>query len=360
MKAPIQWRWSALALACLFGLAGMLAFLRPSPSALGEPAPAIDSPSQQRDPPPSNPSVQTRNQGLSSIQTGGHGAVVGGGKFAREDAGPASAPPRADVREGRSIPGHLGDAGPRKPAPECRLDSDCASGLGCVLDLSSGVRRCLPTECQVDDHCFEGSVCRTTNTTASGPPLRRCMPIGIQGPGASCSPYSAGRDMACQDGLVCVFLSCGKPCVPSSPGDCPPGETCVDEGRGDGPACFRGCETTGCPEEHACIKLGKLSKCARSVGVDCNRSDCPMGQECRTRIVRDFALFQCLRRCQPLDKSNCEPGQVCGLGGGPVSYCYTACKRENGPSACPEGLGCRSVSEDDNSWGCVTIPPSQY
>lgn len=238
---------------------------------------------------------------------------------------------------------------------ECRLDSDCRPGLGCMTDFETGFDKCVPSECESDEHCFEGYACRTVNTVTSGPPLRRCTPIGSRRVGEHCSPFG-DRTHACADGLICNFLSCGKPCTVGKPDDCEAGDVCLDEGRGDGPACYRGCAKSGCPSDQACIKLGAISKCARAVGRDCNQEKCPSGQECRTRIVREWALFQCLTTCQPLAKNACGTGEICGFGGGATSYCYQQCDSKSGVG-CPPGLACRSVSEDDSRWGCVVSPP---
>ena len=95
----------------------------------------------------------------------------------------------------------------------CVVDSDCPAGSGCLEQ--AGRRHCLSSECEVDEHCHEGFVCRMATLTHLGPAVRR-QAVGNRTRGQSCSPSPKSSETACARGLLSKASSvCGLPCHPS-------------------------------------------------------------------------------------------------------------------------------------------------
>lgn len=235
---------------------------------------------------------------------------------------------------------------------ECTTDSDCPAGRGCVINYAKGVFECADSECEEDDHCFPGSVCRVVAGGAPGPVIRRCLLTGARSGGEPCSRLPATPEEACGEGLLCVNDLCGPPCVPGSREDCPAGYVCENSPRGA--ACLPDCRKLGCPEGKACEQLGGgVFQCLSLVVDTCDdERPCAQGEHCITRGRKGRAGRFCSAPCEAWKPSSCSEGFVCGVGGPTLSTCYRKCDpRDLG--TCPAGWLCTTVTEDLQTWGCL-------
>lgn len=237
---------------------------------------------------------------------------------------------------------------------ECRTDSDCAAGQGCVANRQTRRFECLASECEEDAHCFPGTLCRAVSDGASGTRVRRCVPEGLRAEGERCRTVPVGPEDTCQEGLVCVQQLCGRPCQLEASGSCPSGQRCVE--GADGAACYPDCRTTGCTAGETCTRVrGETFQCLESVTGTCNETPCAEGERCNLRMAEGRAAFWCAPRCNPLLPDSCAEGQVCGRGGPTDSTCFQRCEPV-APDSCGPGWRCTSVSEDMTLWGCVPVP----
>jgi hypothetical protein len=212
---------------------------------------------------------------------------------------------------------------------------------------------CLESECEQDEDCVSGLVCRPATLGVGGPVIRRCAPTGVRREGESCDTLFVSQSGACQQGLVCHWGVCGIPCQRGDASSCPAGYTC-EEGL-NGAACFADCRAQGCPEGQQCKRLSSTEyQCLASVQGECPEKPCAEGEHCNVRISRGRGIFWCAALCDPLRADSCPADQVCGVGGPTVSTCYPRCDPTD-PDACGEGFQCYSVTEDMTQWGCRPV-----
>jgi hypothetical protein len=232
----------------------------------------------------------------------------------------------------------------------CQTDSDCPAGKGCVANRETRRFECMESECEQDNHCFPGLVCRPVTSGTGGPVIRRCSPIGPRREGESCDILFVSSAGACLEGLVCHRGVCSAPCRPGEAADCPGGYTC-EEGL-NGAACFPDCRARGCPAGQQCKRLDETDhQCLERVQGECPETPCAEGEQCNFRLSRGRGIFWCARSCNPLRAESCPADQLCGMGGATTSTCYRRCEPMD-PEACGEGWRCSTVSEDLTQWGC--------
>ncbi len=237
---------------------------------------------------------------------------------------------------------------------DCRTDSDCPAEQGCVVNRRTRRFECLASECEVDAHCFPGTLCRAVNDGASGEQVRRCVPEGLREEGERCLTLPVGPEDTCREGLLCVQQLCGRPCQKEVSGSCPSGQRCVDSLNGS--ACYPDCRTAGCAQGETCERLREDTyQCLEAVTGTCNETPCAEGERCNLRMAQGRAAFWCAPRCNPLHADTCPGGQVCGRGGPTDSTCFQRCE-PMAADTCGPGWRCTSVSEDMTLWGCVPVP----
>ncbi|WP_224244805.1 hypothetical protein [Hyalangium gracile] len=233
---------------------------------------------------------------------------------------------------------------------ECRTDSDCPAGSGCVANRETRRFECQTSECEEDAHCFPGLVCRPATTGATGPVIRRCVLSGSRREGEACDGLFISQAGACQEGLVCHRGICSAPCRLGDAASCPDGSTC-EEGL-NGPACFPDCRTRGCAQGQRCKRLGDTDhQCLSEVRGECPEKPCAAGERCNLRLSQGHGVFWCARLCDPLRAESCPSGQVCGVGSSTTSTCYRRCD-PTVLDSCGAGWVCTTVTEDMTQWGC--------
>jgi hypothetical protein len=234
---------------------------------------------------------------------------------------------------------------------DCRTDSDCPAGRGCVANRETRRFECMESECEEDAHCFPGFVCRRASRWETGPIVRRCMPVGQRSEGEPCDSLFVSTAGACQEGLICHRGVCSAPCQMEDGASCPQGYSC--EEAEDGAACFPDCQVRGCPSGQRCKRLNDGdAQCLEQVQGECPEAPCAEGERCNMRVTRGRGVFWCARFCDPLRADSCPAEQICGVGGGEISTCYRRCDPMELDS-CGEGQRCTTVSEDMLQWGCM-------
>lgn len=238
---------------------------------------------------------------------------------------------------------------------ECRTDSDCPSGKGCVANRETRRFECLPSECEEDAHCFPGLACRAVTTGTTGPIIRRCVSEGVRREGQTCDELFVSSASACQGGLLCHRGVCSQPCVLEDAASCPSGAVC-EEGL-NGPACFPDCSVRGCPVGQQCKQLNDSShQCLAAVTGECPENACSGSEHCNMRVLRGHGAFWCAAQCNPLQLNSCPDGQVCGRGSPTVSTCFRRCDPKE-PTSCGQGWQCTTINEEMSLWGCEPSPP---
>jgi hypothetical protein len=235
---------------------------------------------------------------------------------------------------------------------DCRTDSDCPAGKGCIANRETRRFECMESECEEDVHCFPGLVCRRTSRGDMGAIIRRCIPVGERREGEPCDTLFVSTAGACQEGLICHRGVCSVPCRLGDAASCPQGYAC-EEGS-NGAACFPDCRVRGCPGGQRCKRLDdKDFQCLEQVQGDCPEIPCAEGERCIMRMKRGRGVFWCARVCDPLRVDSCPADQICGGRGG---TCYRRCDPMDLDS-CGEGWRCTTISEDMMQWGCT---PTAY
>jgi hypothetical protein len=236
---------------------------------------------------------------------------------------------------------------------DCRLDSDCPAGKGCIANRETRRFECMESECEEDAHCFPGFVCRSASRGSTGPIIRRCMPVGQRREGEPCDSSFVSTAGACQEGLICHRAVCSAPCRLEDAASCPQGYAC--EEAENGAACFPDCRVRGCPGGQQCKRLNNGDvQCLEQVHGECPETPCAEGERCNMRVLRGRGVFWCARLCNPLRADSCPADQICGVGGGEFSTCYRRCDPMDLDS-CGEGERCTTISEDMLQWGCMPI-----
>lgn len=234
----------------------------------------------------------------------------------------------------------------------CQTDADCPAGQACTVDFHKGRFECVASECEDDQGCFPGTVCRNIALLEGASPVRRCILTGDRSEGELCNSIPASTREACREGLLCVGERCGRPCKLGAPGACSEGWTC--RASRNGAACVPDCRVGGCSQGTSCIALGEDGphECVRLVVDACDdRRPCPDGQHCLVNRQGERAGRFCAAACQPWRPDSCPQGYVCGRGGPTKSSCYLACNPQD-LTTCPAGWLCKTVSEDLQTWGC--------
>jgi len=154
-------------------------------------------------------------------------------------------------------------------------------------------------------------------------------------------------DARCPEGFTCVFGECAKPCFY---GECPLGQTCVDDVCMADPCRLKRCEpgelcspASGlCEDPCAAVDCedGEACRMGECVEPSCRDTGCDPGEVCREGICEDH----------PCRDAGCAAGEYCRDGG-----CVPSC----------EGVECRSgeicLDGQCAPRGCVTdlCPPGQ-
>lgn len=229
-------------------------------------------------------------------------------------------------------PGESSRPDPAKlPPPRglCRGNADCPPGWACVGDPLANTLGCIRSECETDNHCSPGYVCR--HVLAGGAQVRRCIFAGVRKEGERCRDFPTSPRNACEPGLLCNWFFCGRPCSHDGTSSCPRGSTCYDGWAGA--SCVPTCGPHDCPPGQQCIRIkDAFSACGILVGEDCDAVPCPPGQQCIKRIgatkhigmscvtkcAQDGSCPEgffcerrtCRRKCRP-DANNCAPYEEC-------------------------------------------------
>lgn len=235
-----------------------------------------------------------------------------------------------------------------RPAQVCANSSDCPPGQGCVFEALHGRMLCRASECDSDQHCPVGKICRVANDVGAGLPTRRCTQPGTQKEGDACHNLSSDISQTCQAGLLCVKGRCGRSCEKNTIGGCPSGSICVSTPEGSG--CLASCRDGQCPLGQECIHFGDTASCATPIGRNCLKHGCGQGMGCDVTRRMDNVIFECRQHCSPLDSDSCPQGHVCGAGSDGQSVCYQSCDFAEHP--CPQGYECYTVTEDFQTLGC--------
>ena len=236
----------------------------------------------------------------------------------------------------------------------CTSDSDCASGLGCL----------------VTGQGFPGGLCSRACNAAACPSASVCTDVRNTQAGVSACMHGCKTDDDCRQGYACcTAFQGGGACLPAafcpsqtlgtSPdlGDscsgptCASGETCQGGNPFPGGACTRGCvigNASTCPTNGRCVDTDTGAFCLQTcslptdcrAGYDCAADPTSTAKVCRAKptVCVAGALFdgQPPRACAIGDM----PPLVVGNGGNPV-----------GPSAPP--TGCQKTVR------CAALPAAQ-
>lgn len=246
-----------------------------------------------------------------------------------------------------------GDGGFRCGA--CSHSGECPAGQACVVNVETRLTECAGSECEDDQHCTPGTVCRVSDRTAAGMPVRRCLVSGDRGVGESCVPVPSSATRACREDLICIDGVCGQRCTPGVEGVCPPGSICRESlsgaVTGDGAGCVPDCRLSACVGGLRCVTIRPgVHQCLRMMVNECETDqDCPQAQRCLTEWFGTKGGRYCAAACEPWHTDSCPAGFVCGAGGPAGSSCYREC---GGPNRCPVGFVCKTVTEDLQVWGC--------
>lgn len=227
---------------------------------------------------------------------------------------------------------------------ECGLEQPCEPPLGCLWESRAFRTYCTDSQCNADEECPEGDLCRTLPTIEDGLLVRVCSPEGVRQEGESCVDLASTRDAACAAGLICggrYEQWCAKPCLNGEAQACPAGFFCAD--TVPEPVCFPTCEARGCPEGRHCVRYTQgVSVCAKVYGPQCQQTPCSRGGECEVTDASaqpGKAWMECVERCGE-GSPPCIAGRVCD-----GSRCRVPCDPEE-PPVCIEGYVCRKHKPD--------------
>jgi hypothetical protein len=144
--------------------------------------------------------------------------------------------------------------------------------------------------------------------------------------------------LACEDnddcgGETCLLVDgldeegvCGKSCDPDNAGECAPGESCVSDGDQagcvpDGSECDPDADEDECQAGAGCVTLaGSDTSVCMPVCHQQDRNGCNDNGACINKTDPFWHTGICLgtdESCDVISQSDCDPGQSCGLMGGP-------------------------------------------
>jgi len=224
----------------------------------------------------------------------------------------------------------------------CGPGAECEPPLGCLFEVRYLRSYCTDSQCEKDEQCSEGQVCRSIATWGGGPQVRVCVPVGPRQEGEGCVEIPRHKENACVAGLLCGGQDgwCARPCRPGDTNGCPEGFFCAD--TIPQPVCLPTCETQGCPPGQQCIPFKEgSSKCAQVYGPNCLQTPCPVGSRCVVRTEPPHpgkVWMACVARCGE-GHPPCQAGWVCD-----GWDCVQPCDPQ-GPEVCGEGYSCHRLEE---------------
>ena len=225
---------------------------------------------------------------------------------------------------------------------QCGPGAECEPPLGCLFEVRYLRSYCTDSQCEKDEQCSEGQVCRSMATWGGGPLVRVCVPIGVRQEGEGCVRIPRDKANACAAGLLCGGQDgwCARPCRTGDTSGCPEGFFCAD--TTPHPVCLPTCETQGCPPGQQCIPFKEgSSKCAQVYGPNCLQTPCPEGRKCDVQYAPPHPSkiwMACVARCGK-DAPACEAGWVCD-----GWDCVQPCDPQ-GPKVCGEGYYCHRLAD---------------
>jgi hypothetical protein len=224
----------------------------------------------------------------------------------------------------------------------CGPGAECEPPLGCLFEVRYLRSYCTDSQCEKDEQCSEGQVCRSIATWGGGPQVRVCVPVGPRQEGEGCVEIPRDKENACVAGLLCGGQDgwCARPCRPGDTNGCPEGFFCAD--TIPQPVCLPTCETQGCPPGQQCIPFKEgSSTCAQVYGPNCLQTPCPVGSRCVVRTEPPHpgkVWMACVARCGE-GHPPCQAGWVCD-----GWDCVQPCDPQ-GPEVCGEGYSCHRLEE---------------
>jgi hypothetical protein len=224
----------------------------------------------------------------------------------------------------------------------CGPGARCEPPLGCLFEVRYLRSYCTDSQCEKDEQCSEGQVCRTIATWGGGPQVRVCVPAGPRQEGEACVDIPRDKENACVAGLLCGGQDgwCARPCRLGDTSGCPEGFFCAD--TLPQPVCLPTCEVQGCPPGQQCIPFKEgSSKCAQVYGPNCLQTPCPTDSKCVVRIEPPLpgkVWMACIARCGE-GHPPCQAGSVCD-----GWDCVQPCDPQ-GPEVCGEGYYCHRLEE---------------
>jgi hypothetical protein len=224
----------------------------------------------------------------------------------------------------------------------CGPGAECEPPLGCLFEVRYLRSYCTDSQCERDEQCSEGQVCRSLATWGGGPQVRVCVPIGVRQEGEGCVEIPRDKENACAAGLLCGGQDgwCARPCRLGDTSNCPEGFFCAD--TIPQPVCLPTCETQGCPLGQQCIPFKEgSSKCAQVYGLNCLQTPCPNGRKCDVQYEPPHPSkiwMACVARCGE-GFPPCEAGWVCD-----GWDCVQPCDPQ-GPEVCGEGYYCHRLAD---------------
>lgn len=231
----------------------------------------------------------------------------------------------------------------------CRVNADCPRGEACAVDEMDHLE-CRPDECERDQDCLPGRVCRRVPGLASEPGPRMCVQKGVRKEGERCTDIPTNAKEGCEANLYCQHLFCGRPCQLDRPESCPNGFVCR-QGI-DRPSCLPSCEGQSCPAGKQCIRFqGKsFSACFEVVGENCQVTPCPPGRECNYLISDDSdrIAMACDVPCK--GNATCPQGTLCHFG-----FCAQQCWPRD-KKACKPNRACMEIDRELSLFACALDP----
>jgi hypothetical protein len=216
-----------------------------------------------------------------------------------------------------------------------KTDDTCTDFRGGARECGNGLcRRNMAgvISCQYQD---VGSECMRRCGTGMEPVntkyFKLCNNAGNCGGMERTSPCGA---YLCAPAIMSTPAQCRLTCDASNPNSCAPGYQCVATTGGSGECLLKA--GAACTADSACASGNCFGLTTGGSGVCCDQSKTACGGPCKT-----CAGSGVCRECANGERCGCATGQACA---GPGAAGTNVCKKTNGQSCTPSGMGADCLS----------------